>query len=212
MNSSVANASRVSETSCATSSGWNLFTEHRPTVVGLYWWRVPARDYGGVVLQMEFVARVSAHGMGHADAELYPEGVSHWNGYERSVPELLEWRAGDATNGAVRFPGLHLKGCPFCGGAPVLTAQDAPSGGGVYLTGGRVWQANAFEISHCGARYFRRRLADAAELWNRRAPKVEPQGSSQPASDTRDGRSEGLKDQAAQPNPISSTPSEGGVS
>jgi hypothetical protein len=150
---------------------WINWAERRPER-GWRWWRVPPRNYGGLELQMEFVTDVSLHGMGYAESEYWPSGVSHWDGYRRTVPQGLQWLEGEMvpSQRAVRFPGLNLAPCPFCGGQPKVDARERPKSGGEYLTGSKLHAANFFEIRCCIVKMADWDFARIVSLWNTRRP------------------------------------------
>lgn len=156
---------------------WIDWAERRPTEAKWYWWRTPARDHGGLELQMEFAAKMSLHGMGYADSELWPENVSHWDGYHRTVPAGLQWLEGVEIeeppkygHPPVRFPSLSLSPCPFCGNQPKVEAHERPRSGGFYI-GAKIHRANHFKIQCCIIHTLEGwDFARIVERWNTRKP------------------------------------------
>ncbi|MGX1096545.1 Lar family restriction alleviation protein [Amorphus sp. MBR-141] len=149
---------------------WKRWADERPTEAGVYWWRLPEKDYSGLTLRPEWTCEVSSCGMGYADNELWPS-FSHWNGYVRTVPANLEWTAAEPgeKGGAHKIHVDTLAPCPFCAKTPRMVGDDRPKEGGfrLYTIPFLPWR---FSISCCGraSTGWRAKPAEAIALWNTR--------------------------------------------
>jgi hypothetical protein len=101
---------------------WHDFNQTRQnfTKTGLYWWRVPAVERGGVIFRPEFVDELTPCGVGTEKGELWP-CFSYWDGWRRAVPAGTEWAEveEDTAKNAVNY-GWILDDCPFCGSKPKI--------------------------------------------------------------------------------------------
>lgn len=155
-------------------SAWTNWSDQRPpNDPGVYWWRIEPRTIGGLEnMRPEWVARMSLHGMGHADHEYWPDGISHWNGYKRTAPAGLQWRCeADTPKDGERWPGLEIAPCPFCGKVPRLRHVERGSSGGVVIMGDRIWTHNNFWLEHRDCvvpSTAHTSLAALVAAWNRR--------------------------------------------
>lgn len=155
----------------ASEPAWTAWDLRRPAERGLYWWRVAPRDIGGMVLQPEWTDELRSVGMGYGENENWP-GFSHWNGYQRSVPQGTEWRsAAPEEQKLERWP-VELSVCPFCAAKPKLEWVWGADGGGVFV-GGRPYQATTFWIQCLACRFARTphytKLTPLVRQWNTRA-------------------------------------------
>ena len=150
---------------------WTAWETHRPTVAGLYWWRLPPAQYGGETLQPEWTCKVSLYGMGYAEKELWPS-FSHWDGYHRSIPAGLEWSpAEDNEKVAHAIPYHGLKTCPFCGGVVALIGDNSLRGGGarLYSVPFKPWRFGvSCRCGRAGSGWFET-VRGATSRWNERA-------------------------------------------
>lgn len=153
----------------AVMAEWTKFAERRPEGEGLFWFRIAGFKFPGTEISVEWVDKVSLHGMGYGEDEYWP-GFSNWNGYQRTVPAGVEWqpiKEGDKKD-AARYPGISLTVCPHCGRSPNIE----PTSRWITMP---VFSAREFAI-HCrcrgsfGPRY--NGLGNAAAAWNRRTPLV----------------------------------------
>jgi len=157
---------------------WTPFTDARPPEAGLFWFRLLPASYGGVACRPEWVGEVSLCGDGGDRRNPWPN-MSHWNGYERTVPAGLEWRAfsdmdkvAGLRNGDHVIPGLTIWPCPHCGTPASLECDDRPEGGGARLYTAP-FRPNLFKITcrvcWIGTRQYRD-LKALLDSWNRRTP------------------------------------------
>ncbi len=102
---------------------WKLWSVVRPTKDWVYRWRIPPRDYGGLILQPEWNSKMILSGMGFGKNELWPS-FSQWDGHNRTVPPGTEWRMADESEPQESWPGLILKPCPFCGDDPKFEWEE----------------------------------------------------------------------------------------
>jgi hypothetical protein len=131
---------------------WVLFSERRPTDSdAMYWF---TKDGLGI----EWADKLHYVGMGYSDSEYWPPH-SYWNGYVRTLPEGIKWRLAekDVAPKTLRFPEMHLKPCPFCGGKPHLDGSHCgrPGGGDGVTIGAEPWRWNTFYLQPCCSMYAR---------------------------------------------------------
>lgn len=165
--------------SATEGSQWSLFSDQRPTDRSkLYAFRVEG-------LNIEWKGGLQNVGMGHGDNEYWPD-FSHWNGYERTLPKGFQWRVADvgAKPDELKFTGLNLLPCPFCGGHPKVEgfrSGNPGGGGGVFVHSGP-WEWNTFVLRPCcrlvASSYFAC-LGNLETAWNRRKTST-PQSSTSP--------------------------------
>lgn len=136
---------------------WNLFSETPlPEGKRLYWWRVGARDFGGITARPEFAEPSIYHCDHYTDKKCWLPQCAHWDGYKHIMPDDLEWAyAGeDVTEKTERWPGIDLLPCPFCGGPAEISSCQASLRGGRYtglFLNGKFFKNNWFKIKHrCG--------------------------------------------------------------
>jgi hypothetical protein len=160
-------------------SEWNNWKDKRPAADAegkgpfFHWWRVgPVANTGTAP---EWIGK-----MDYAEYEYWPE-FSNWNGGQRTVPALTQWKpltnadremvARLLKQGApdyrirtrtVVYPGIYLEKCPFCGRLPRVKFHPS------YI-GACVKDSEAFTIECCLPVVSRNNLPDAAVIWNRRA-------------------------------------------
>lgn len=156
-------------------SEWTKWTERRTPNE-----RIPVRlrckpkhkTVEGVSL-VEWTTKQSLHGMGHDDMIFVPDGVSNWDGYNRTVPVDLEWRllceGEDQKKENTVWHGLSdkLAPCPFCGCLPHVSANETRGGRGVILS----YSPNrydTFEIRCCLPRISGMNVAALIAKWNAR--------------------------------------------
>lgn len=149
---------------------WIPWAVARPTAPGLYWWRLPAKEYDGIPLRPEWVCRVALCGMGYADDQLWP-GFSNWDGCRRTIPDGMEWSAHPAdSKDALAVPyDDDLLTCPFCGDSPRLEAEQRHQGCRLYSS---PFRPNIFRVKCPGCwagSPWHESLRQALSLWNGRA-------------------------------------------
>lgn len=152
-----------------TTNAWVAFDQQRPPQErGHFWFRVPPRNVGGLVLRPEWIEEMRLVGMGYADDEYWP-GFSNWDGYQRTLERGAEWRPLDADDHddleAVRWGGLNLAPCPFCAHVPKIEWSGPWIGAPVY-------RADSFRLwCRCGLvnSGYRNSLEWLAGRWNSRA-------------------------------------------
>lgn len=140
---------------------WVLWSVRRPVNTEiLYRWRIPARMICGMMLRPEWSAKLQCCGMGYGPREWWPR-YSSWNGWERSVPEGMEWRlaAPGEDEKTIFWGGLDLLPCPHTGYPPNVGCSGAPwFTDRLYL---EAWMVRSYGWTDA---------ARMAEAWNRRAP------------------------------------------
>jgi hypothetical protein len=112
---------------------WHNFSDKRPDRKAIFVFKLDNVKLGGLNLDVEWSNQVEFMGMGYEPAELWPS-FSHWDGYNRTVPNGLKWRelkedekylqeSADKTKFPYPIPkkerleifhGLDLGICPFC--------------------------------------------------------------------------------------------------
>jgi hypothetical protein len=146
---------------------WFSFSDVKPSEEGLYKFKLPYRNVGGLELQPEWVDEVKDRGGYNEPQNLWP-AFAHWDGYSRSVPSGLKWRPlkENEKKDDYQFNGLDLKDCPFCG-------SKAKVNWNYTFIGSRIFNAHEFSIA-CTGCYLAKSpttsdLKRMVEIWNKRA-------------------------------------------
>lgn len=93
---------------------WTLWSERRPVDTETrYRWRIAPKLICGMMLRPEWTEKLRLHGMGHYESEWWP--TSRWDGYQRTVPESLQWRPAQDEEVDIMWGGLDLLPCPHTG-------------------------------------------------------------------------------------------------
>lgn len=150
---------------------WVRWGESRPTdTTAVYWWRVPAREYGGIVCQPRWAEKLHERWTLGDKKEFFPP-YTHWNGYRNTPLKGLEWAvATEDNNELVVWDGIDVFPCPFCGSATVVSGTAISDGGGIWCNAAPYLSNNFhFECSGCGIPTLRGRdLSKMLKFWNAR--------------------------------------------
>lgn len=153
---------------------WVPFIERRPDEEGLYWWKVPNKEFGKLTTSVCWTDKFQMVGCGHSNA-MWPL-FSYWDGYNRHVPKGLQWAVSTEEDAkSYEFCDITLKGCPFCGSQPEINWLHKSNYGGSFV-GSRIYQANCFWIKceNCGISHTPHwnDLSETVNLWNTRKPEA----------------------------------------
>lgn len=132
------------------SESWKPYATDRPSLAGVYEWRVPSIAVPGMTVR--FAAHMRTRGAGWGSV-LSP-AFDYWDGYKIIVPEGTEWRPmtnpptiRDHDYHDVRPEFVAFRPCPFCQKVPTLRGL-ATSGDGVYV-GGKPHEFNRWWTECC---------------------------------------------------------------